>query len=216
MVNALTIVAVPPPGALFVTEMLRAPIAPVGETVIFAVTCVGLLTVSELRVMSEPKSGVLTPFANPVPVMTTSSVFPSPAAFGDMLVNVGTGFPVAMVNPPVFVAVPPPGVGFVTETSRAPVVAPPATLTFTVICVELFTVILLIVIPVPEKLTELAPLRYPVPVRTISKVWPWTAVDGETVVIAGTGKLSPAVQRENEPMPVNVIVFEVVLSVPPL
>lgn len=92
-----------------VTETLRAPITAVGDTVTFAVNWVELLIVNELTVISDEKPGVVTPFANPVSVITISSVAPSAAVVGEMLPNVGAGFPappaVHFENPPTPVSV---------------------------------------------------------------------------------------------------------------
>ena len=58
------------------------------------------------------------------------------------------------VNPPARVAVPPPGVGLVTETSLGPGAAAPPIVMFAVICVALSTVVKFTVMFGP-KLTEL-------------------------------------------------------------
>jgi hypothetical protein len=80
-----------------------------------------------------------------------------------MLTKVGTGF--CMVNAPDNVDDPPPGGEFSTVMSRRPGAALLLMVTSIEICVELTMVTLLIVIPVPEKLTVEMPFEKPVPVR---------------------------------------------------
>ena len=55
------VVALPPPGVALFTVTVRDPVAAVAAMVIFAVSCVALLTVVEFTVMSALKSTVVTP-----------------------------------------------------------------------------------------------------------------------------------------------------------
>ena len=73
------------------------------------------------------------------------------------------------VKPLASVAVPPPGAGLVTETLRAPVVAPDPIVIFAVRLVPLFTVTVLTVMFAP-KLTVVTPLMKFVPVKVTSIV----------------------------------------------
>jgi hypothetical protein len=60
--NAFANVALPPPGALFVSTIERFPTAAVEEIVRLAVSCVpAVSTVVEFTVMPAPKSAVVTP-----------------------------------------------------------------------------------------------------------------------------------------------------------
>ena len=69
-----------------------------------------------------------------------------------------------ILNPPAKRVVP--ASGLVTVTLRLPVVAPADTLTLTVTCVALFTIVELIVMPEPLKLTD-APFTKFAPVITM-------------------------------------------------
>ena len=70
-VNPFVRVAVPPPGAGFVTETLRGPVAAPDPIVTFAVRFVPLFTVTVLTVMFAPKLTVVTPLMKFVPVKLT-------------------------------------------------------------------------------------------------------------------------------------------------
>jgi hypothetical protein len=122
----------------------------------FTVICVALLTVVEFIVMPAPKLALLTPAMKSDPVKVTLIVSPRAPVFGLTFVSDGAGFPI--VNALVRVAVPPPGAGCVTVTSREPVAALAEIEMLTVICVELSTVIEVTLISGP-KLTELMPGR---------------------------------------------------------
>ena len=154
--KALLNVAVPPPGAALVTEMSRKSSAASRAIVMFTAMCVALLTVVEFSVMPAPKLALLTPSMKSDPVKVTLIVSPRAPVFGLTFVSDGAGFPI--VNASVRVAVPPPGAGCVTVTFREPVAALAEMLMFTVICVELSTVIEFTVMSGP-KLTELRPAR---------------------------------------------------------
>ena len=61
IVNAFVKLAVPPPGAGFVTDTLRAPTAAPDPIVMLAVILMLLFTVTVLTVMFAPKFTVVTP-----------------------------------------------------------------------------------------------------------------------------------------------------------
>jgi hypothetical protein len=90
--NAPVRVAVPPPGAGFVTLTFRTPVDVPAEIVMFAVSEVELLTEAELTVMLVSKYTVVTPETKPVPVSMTFRVLPFVPPVGEMLVSVGTGY----------------------------------------------------------------------------------------------------------------------------
>lgn len=90
-VNAFVSDAVPPPGALFVTETVRAPGVAPDPIVMFAVICVALFTVVVFTVMFAPKLTELTPLMKLLPVKTTSSVCEIFPLVGAMDVSVGAG-----------------------------------------------------------------------------------------------------------------------------
>ena len=75
----------------------------------------------------------------------------------------------------------PPGV--VTETLRAPAAAPRVIVMFTLICVSLFTVKLLTVMPSP-KLTAVAPVKLAPFIMILFNVCPWLPELGLTEVTA--------------------------------
>ena len=156
-VNTVAAATEPSP---FVTVTVRAPVAAVAPTVMFAVSVVLLTYVVELTVIWAPNEAEREPPPmNPVPVSVMSwFVAPRPRDAGAAEVRVGAGSTVKMPMP---VSVPPSR--FVTVTSRAPVAAPPLMLTFAVTCVGLSTVVELTVMPVPENAT-VAPLAKFVPV----------------------------------------------------
>ena len=88
------------------------------------------------------------------------------------------------VNAFVRVAVPPPGAGLVTETLRAPIVAPDPIVIFAVRLVLLFTVTVLTVMFVP-KLTVVTPLMKFVPVKVTSSVSDKFPLVGDILVSVG-------------------------------
>src|SRR6266849_4500921 len=82
---------VPPPGALFVTDTLRGPVAAVEAMVMLAVIWVALSTEVVFTVMSEPKFTELTPLMKFVPVKTTFWLCVRFPLVGAILVSVGAG-----------------------------------------------------------------------------------------------------------------------------
>ena len=175
---------VPPPGALLVTETLRAPNAAFASIVIFAVICVVLLTVVEFTVMSAPKLTELTPLIKFVPVNTTSSVCKRLPLVGARLAKVGTGL--FMVNAGLL-DIPPPGTGLVTKKFRAPVAAPAVIVKLAVKLVELFTVIELTVNSPNSSFTPVMPLIKFVPVKITSSVCKRLPLAGAMLVTVGAG-----------------------------
>ena len=91
IVKAFTNVAVPPPGALLVTETLRVPGVAVELIVTFAVICVALFMVTVFTVTSAPKLTELTPLMKLLPVKTTSRVCDRFPLAGVIDVSVGVG-----------------------------------------------------------------------------------------------------------------------------
>jgi len=87
----------PPPGPLFVTEKLWAPMAVAAVMVTFAVKLVELLTVVECTVIPAPAFTAVTPRIKFVPVKTMSSVCKRLPLLGEMPVKVGAGFPTVKV-----------------------------------------------------------------------------------------------------------------------
>jgi hypothetical protein len=82
---------VPPPGALFVTDTFRGPVAAVEAMVMLAVIWVALSTEVVFTVMSEPKFTELTPLMKFVPEKTTFRVCVRLPLAGAIVVSVGRG-----------------------------------------------------------------------------------------------------------------------------
>jgi hypothetical protein len=158
----------------------------------FAVNCVALTKAILFTVMPEPLKLAVAPLTKPVPVIVMFSfVAPCPLLFGLVEVTAGAAL---TVNTPVPVPVPPSV--FVTVTLRAPVAAPAATVTGTVIVVELATVTAPVAMPVPLN-TTVAPLAKPVPVIvTVVGPVPWAIAFSDVEVTVG-----PAL-TVNMPVPV--------------
>jgi hypothetical protein len=89
-VNALGSVAVPPPGAAFVTDTLCAPTLAFEGIEMFAVIELWLLIVMLFTVMSDPKLTEVTPVRKWVPITATIKLLcPKFPLLGLMLVSVG-------------------------------------------------------------------------------------------------------------------------------
>jgi hypothetical protein len=162
---------------------VRVPIEE--EIVILTVICVVLFTVVLFIVIPDDPMTELTPFIKFVPVRVTFTVVPWVPLVGEMPVKVGAG----LLTVKVFVAeVPPPGVPLVTEKLLLPVAAVAPMVMLATICVELFTVVLFTVIPVPT-FTELTPLIKLVPVKVTLSVCRRLPVVGEILVRVGAGLL---------------------------
>jgi hypothetical protein len=175
---------VPPPGSGLVTETSLAPVGASRAIVIFAFICVELLTPTEFTVMPGPKATLVTPTRKPVPLNVTAIVCPREPLLGLISLIAGAGFPT--MNPLGSVAVPPPGLEFVTVTSRGPVAAPTPIVKSTLICVELSTVVDLTMMPGPKP-TVLTPERKFEPCNTTVTSVPRSAAAGSTLVRVGTG-----------------------------
>ncbi len=180
-VNTLPVAMVPSP---FVTVTDLTPVVAVAPTVMLAITVVAFTNDVEFTVMRVPNDAASeAPLMNPVPVSVMFwFVAPRPREDGAAEVSVGAGL---TLKTPVPVTEAPPG--FVSVTSRAPVVALPEIVMFTVTCVLLLYVVELIVIPEPENAT-VAPVTKPVP--EMAMFWltaPWFRNDGlvDTPVSAG-------------------------------
>lgn len=156
----LTFTDVPPPGPLFVTEKFLPPNAAPALIVMFAVRLSERLTVVVFTVMLSPTFTLLTPLIKPDPLNPTLSVCSRFPLVGLMLVSAGAGL--FTVNPFVSVAVPPPGVAFVTETFLWPTAAPALIVMFAVRLSERLTAVETTVMLSP-KLTLLTPLMKPDP-----------------------------------------------------
>jgi hypothetical protein len=152
-----------------VTVTPRAPVVAFAATVMLAVNEVALTNVVEFTVMPVPENVAAAPDTNPVPVIVMSwLVAPCPRDAGLVDVTVGAALTVKTLAP-----VPTPASGFVTVTSRAPVVAFEATVMLAVSEVALTNVVEFTVMPVPENVAA-APETNPVPV--IVMFWlaaPW-------------------------------------------
>lgn len=177
-------VSAPPPGVVFVMITSRGPSTALSAIVMFAVSCVALLIVVALTVISLPKLTLVTPAIKLLPFKTTSSVCKRPPLFGVAFVNTGAGL--FTVKPFVKVALPPPGSGFVTVTSRAPSAAVAAIVIFAVSCVAESMVVVFTVMSLP-KLTVVAPPRKFDPLTTTSKVCNRLPLLGFTLVIVNAG-----------------------------
>ena len=127
----------------------------------------GLVTVVELIVTSDPNVSVLVPATNPVPVITTSSVCPRAPVAGAIADNVGAGF--VTLNTLTNVAVPPPGGGFVTLTLRVPTLALPAIVMFAMAVVGDDAVSEFTVMPAPKD-AVVTPVAKLLPVRVTFNV----------------------------------------------
>ncbi len=90
-VKLLGSVAVPPPGASFVTATSRRPKAAFAAMVILAVICAAFSTEIAFTVMSAPKSAELTPLTKSDPVNTTFNVWPRLPLAGEIPAKVGEG-----------------------------------------------------------------------------------------------------------------------------
>ena len=151
---------IPPSG--FVTVTLPTATAAFAAIVTFAVTWVALFHVVEFTVIPAPENDAANPLplTKPVPVITMLCVTPWPRDDGLTDATVGPVFTVNLAVP-----VPAPPSGFVTVTSRAPVVAFVAIVMFAVTWVALFHVVEFTVMPAPENdAANPAALTKPVPV----------------------------------------------------
>src|SRR5579862_4246107 len=153
-----------------VTVTFLAVSAAVAAMVKFAVMVVSLTTVKALTVMLPPVTAIpvagFTPVWKLMPVSVTACVVPL-APVGGAIENSPAGGTVTVKVTALLV---PPLVGAVTVTFLAPAAAPAAMLIVAAMLVSLSTVKLVTVMPPPEKLTEVVPVR-PEPVKDIAKAF---------------------------------------------
>lgn len=132
-----------------VTETLLVPTRAVEAIVNDALSDVALTTLVESIVIPVPDNTTLVwPARKSVPVRVTGTVVPRAPVGGLMEVNVGAGAPTVNVTGP------PVPAGVVTETLRAPRVASDAILNVVDNELDVLTVTVPIVIPVPDRTTD--------------------------------------------------------------
>jgi hypothetical protein len=184
---------VPPPGAAFVT---------VTETVLpFAMSEAGTAAVSEVALTNVVTSAVpfqftVEPATKFVPVSVSVNVEPPAVAdAGEMEVSVGDGLLIVKTRSR---EVPPPGVGFATDTALIP---PRATSDAGTLAVSEVSLTNVVVSGVPSHLTVDAPTN-PVPVRvSVNVEAPAVTKVGEMEVSVGAGLLMLKVCAEEVPPP---------------
>jgi len=186
---------VPPPGAGLKTVMLNVPAV---SKSIAEIAVVSWVPLTKVVVKSYPSSCTTESDVKFVPLTVREKpASPTVLLVGERLVMVGTGF--FTVKPLVRVAVPPPGVAFLTDTSRGPVGAAAPIVILALILVPLLTVVEFTVMPDP-KITELTPLMKWVPVKVTSSVCRRLPLVGEILVKVGAGLFtvtsSPADQSD--------------------
>src|ERR1700753_969709 len=117
----VTELLVPPPGVGFVTVTAGVPAVATSAAAIEAVRCVAL---TKVVVFAAPPNFTVEWAMKFVP-LTVSVNAAEPAAMvdGESVVIVGTGLFAAVMVKVTELDVPPPGVGFVTETGGGPAVA---------------------------------------------------------------------------------------------
>jgi hypothetical protein len=186
-------VDVPPPGAGFVTITLKVPAVAIDGAVIAAVTFVELTKVVATAV---PLKFTTDEETKPVPfTVSVKAVDPASALVGEIVVIAGAGFVTVKIAA---VDVPPPGVGLVTVTLSVPAVAICGAAIAAVIWVALTNVV---VAAVPLKLT-VAPFTNPVPFTVnVNAAPPSTVLDGDSVVIVGSGFVTEKLTGEEAPPP---------------
>lgn len=145
-----------------VTVTFLAVSAAVGEIVNVALTCVSLTTVMPLTVMPPPVTLTDVAPVRLIPVSTTACAVPRAPVVGAIENSPAGGTVTVKVTALLF----PPGA--VTVTFVAPGVAPAPMLIVAVTEVSLLTVKPLTVMPPPEKLIAVVPVR-PVPVSVIPR-----------------------------------------------
>jgi hypothetical protein len=173
---------VPPPGVGFVTVTAGVPAVATSLARIDAVSCVALTNVVVFAVPLNFTTELLTKF---VP-FTVSVRAPDPAATvdGESVVTVGPGFvPLVIVNATAF-EIPPPGVGFVTVTGGVPADATSVARIAAVSCVALTNVVAL---ALPLKFTTELLMKFEPFTVNVNAPDPAAALEGCSVVIAGTG-----------------------------
>lgn len=173
------LVVVPPPGAGLVTVTFAGPTDEMSVAGIVAVNCVALTNVVGL---ADPLKFTIDAATKFVPV--TVSVKPDPPAvapFGLSNVTVGTGLFTVNGELP---DAPPPGTGFVTHTLNVPAAAMSAAAIDAVTCVAFTNVV---VFAAPLKFTTAPETKFVPFTVSVNAAPPAVALDGDSVVIAGTG-----------------------------
>jgi hypothetical protein len=168
-----------PPGVVTLTVLAESVAVP--EIVKFALTVVAFTTVRPLTVIPVPETLIALAPVRLVPVRVTGTVPPRVPVVGLIEVRVGGG---GATTVKVTLLLVPPGV--VTLTVLAEVVAVPEIVKFAVTVVGFTTVRALTVIPVPETVIALVPVRL-VPVRVTGTSVPRTPVFGAIEVNVGAG-----------------------------
>jgi hypothetical protein len=170
---------VPPPGAGFVTVMLKVPAVVRSVAGMDAVTCVAL---TKVVVREEPSK--LTTEAVTKLVPFTVSVNPASPTFllvGKILVVVGTGL--FTVNVCAF-EMPPPGAGFVTVILNVPAVVRSLA---GIVAVNLMLLTNVVVRADPAKLTTDVETKFVPFTVSVRVAAPAVALTGEMLVVVGTG-----------------------------
>ena len=196
---------VPPPGVGLVTVTLKVPAVAMSPAVIAAVTCVALTKVvvlaAPLKFTTELETK-LVPFT-----VSVNAALPLVAFEGESVVIAGTGLFTANGEA---VDVPPPGAGLVTVTLTDPAAAMSAAVIEAVNCVALTNVV---VLAAPPKFTTAPETKF-VPFTVNVKAAPPTiALEGESVVIPGSGLFTVNVEFPEMPPPGDGLVT-VTLKVP--
>ena len=148
--------------------------------------------------MPAPNETDVTSLMNPPPRRVSGIDCPGAPVTGERLLSVGGG----LVTWKQFEYDPVPN-ALLTETSLKPTAAEALIVIFTVrivgdVCVMEFTLI-----PEPEKLTPVPAISKFVPVMVTFIVLPRVPTDGDMLTMAGTGIGTPAVQDENESIPLR-------------
>jgi hypothetical protein len=192
MVNTKFVV-VPPPGAGFVTVTLAGPTVVMSLDRIAAVICVELTNVV---VFAFPLNFTAEVGTKPVPL--TVSVKPAPPAvapFGLSEVIAGAGLLTVNDELP---DMPPPGIGFATDTLKVPAVAISPVVIAAVTCVVLTNVV---VLAFPLKLTTAPETKFVPFTVNVNAAPPTTALLGERDVMAGTGLFTANEEFPDAPPP---------------
>jgi hypothetical protein len=185
---------VPPPGVKFTTVIGGVPAATTSLARIAAVSCVELTNVVTLAVLL-----IFTVELEMKPVPFTVSVnAPEPATtpVGESEVNVGVGLFTRNAGP---LAVPPPGVGFVTVIGNDPAAVLMSLAKIAAVSCVAFTNVVVRAVPLKFTTDE---ARKPVPFTvSVSAPEPIIALVGEIVVTVGAGLFTLNVTEFDVPPP---------------
>jgi hypothetical protein len=201
----------PPPGAGVVTETFTVAAVRISAAVIAAVTCVALTNVV---CAADPLKITTEVVVNPVPfTVSVNAAPPAVVLVGDSVVTVGAGLLTVNVAA---ADVPPPGAGLVTVTFTVPPVAMAVAGMAAVSCVALTNVV---VTAAPLKLTAEVETKFVPFTVSVNAAPPAVALEGERLVIAGSGLLTVKVAAAEVPPPgagfvtVTLTVLGVAISV---